>query len=221
MIGDRLENLQDEWARQEFEAVRLAPPPAPRVDPWRRVSGLHAVRGTRALAVVRSMWAARDQEAQRRDISPGRILPDAAIVAAATALPRTAADLGALRQFSGKGTRRRLDLWFGAIDEAMALPESELPPVRGHGVPGPPPPRAWADRDPAAAARLNAAKAVVVAFSEEHSVPVENLLQPDLLRRLCWTPPEAPDPGSVGEALRAGSARPWQVELLSAPLSEE
>ena len=87
-------------------------------------------------------------------------------------------------------------------------------------VPGPPPPRVWADRDPAAAARLNAAKAVVVAFSEEHSVPVENLLQPDLLRRLCWTPPEAPDPGSVGEALRAGSARPWQVELLSAPLSE-
>ena len=33
-----------EWAAQEFEAVRLMPPPAPRVDPWRRVSGLHSRR---------------------------------------------------------------------------------------------------------------------------------------------------------------------------------
>ncbi|WP_372594009.1 HRDC domain-containing protein [Actinotalea sp.] len=211
---------KDEWARQEFEAVRLAPPPAPRIDPWRRVSGLHAVRGTRSLAVVRSLWAARDEEARRRDISPGRILPDAAIVAAAIALPTSATELSALRQFSGKGTRRRIDLWFGAIGEALALPESELPPVRGAGVPGPPPPRAWAERDPAAAARLAAAKAVVTAFAEEHLVPVENLLQPDLLRRLCWSPPPSLSAESVAEALRAGSAREWQVELFSEPLAE-
>ena len=211
---------KDEWARQEFEAVRLAPPATPRIDPWRRTSGLHAIRGTRNLAVVRSLWSTRDEEARRRDISPGRVLPDAAIVAAAAALPRTSADLGAIRQYSGKGTRRRLDLWFAAIDEALALPEQELPPVRGPGLSGPPPPRAWPDRDPAAAARLVAAKQVATRFAEEYDVPIENLLQPDLLRRLCWSPPRQVDTDSVAEALRAGSAREWQVGLFAAPLAE-
>ncbi len=211
---------KDEWARQEFEAVRLAPPPAPRIDPWRRTSGLHSIRGTRNLAVVRSMWRTRDEEARRRDISPGRILPDAAMVAAAVALPTSVDALAALRQFSGKGTRRRIDLWFGAVEEALALPDSELPPVRGPGLPGPPPPRVWAERDPAAAARLAAAREIVLATSLEREVPVENLIQPDLLRRLCWTPPSTVDVESVAQALRAGSAREWQVELFAAPLAE-
>jgi ribonuclease D len=52
--------------------------------------------------------------------------------------------------------------------------------------------------------------------SEERSVPVENLLQPDLLRRLCWSPPAD---GDIAAALRKGSAREWQVELLT-PLLE-
>ena len=39
-----------EWAAQEFEAVRTAPPPPPRVEPWRRVSGLHTIRDARRLA---------------------------------------------------------------------------------------------------------------------------------------------------------------------------
>ncbi|MBX9244888.1 ribonuclease D, partial [Actinotalea ferrariae] len=82
----------------------------------------------------------------------------------------------------------------------------------------PPPPRAWPDRDPAAAARLAAARAVVTALAEEHQVPVENLLQPDLLRRLCWTPP-GPDEASVEQFLADGGARPWQVGLVTAPLS--
>src|SRR5699024_7636806 len=33
-----------DWAAQEFEAVRTAPPPPPRRDPWRRTSGSHQVR---------------------------------------------------------------------------------------------------------------------------------------------------------------------------------
>jgi ribonuclease D len=49
-------------------------------------------------------------------------------------------------------------------------------------------------------------------LSEKHAVPVENLLSPDLVRRLMWTPPEG-DPVVVAEALRAGGAREWQVEL--------
>ncbi|MCV2396323.1 HRDC domain-containing protein [Actinotalea sp. M2MS4P-6] len=220
VLAERLEAAgKTEWAHQEFEAVRLAPPPAPRLDPWRRTSGLHGVRQPRGLAVVRSLWHARDADARRRDISPGRVLPDAAIVAAAVAQPRSVADLVALPQFSGKGTRRRAAQWFGAIEEALALPDAQLPPLRGPGTPGPPPPRAWADRDPAAAARLTAAKELVAGVSQAHDVPVENLLQPDLLRRLCWTPPEPVTAESVAAALTAGGARAWQVELLAGPLA--
>jgi len=208
-----------EWARQEFEAVRNAPPPAPRVEPWRRVSGLHNVRDARKLAVVRELYATRDRNARERDISPGRVLPDAAIVAAAQALPRTVGQLVALPSFAGKGTRRRAALWQAAIDRAMALPDAELPATRGPASDGPPPARVWPDRDPAAARRLAAARELVAELSTEHSVPVENLLQPDLLRRLCWSPPRPPDAGSVARALGEGGARAWQVELLAERLA--
>jgi ribonuclease D len=209
-----------DWAHQEFEAERTAPPPAPRVDPWRRTSGVHGIRSPRGLAVVRALWTARDEDARRRDISPGRVLPDAAILAAATAQPRTLEDLVALKPFAGKGTRRRAAQWFTAVEQALSLPDSALPPLRGTGPAGPPPPRAWADRDPAAAARLAAARALVTRLSEELSVPAENLLQPDLLRRTCWTPPRTLTVEAVEAALVAGGARRWQVELIAAPLTQ-
>ncbi len=48
------------WAQQEFAAVRDAPPPPPRVDPWRRTSGIHKIRSRRGLAIVEQLWLARD-----------------------------------------------------------------------------------------------------------------------------------------------------------------
>jgi ribonuclease D len=220
VLADRLTaSGKSEWARQEFEAVRTAPPAPPKVDPWRRTSGVHAVRSTRSLAVVRSLWQARDADARRRDISPGRVLPDAAIIAAAQAMPRSVAELVELKPFTGKGTRRRAEQWFAAIEAGRAVPDRELPPLRGPGTSGPPPPRTWRDRDPAAADRLAAARALVGELAETHHLPPENLLQPDLLRRVCWSPPSPLDSTALREALRAGGARPWQVELLAEPLA--
>lgn len=219
-LAERLDAAgKSEWARQEFEAVRLSPPPEPRVDPWRRVSGVHALRSRRQLAVVRALWQAREDNARRRDISPGRVLPDRAIVAAAQALPRNVGALTALPAFSGRATSRRAPMWQAAIDAALALPEADLPSVRGPRTDAPPPPRAWADREPAAAARLEAAKVVVAGLSEALVVPVENLLQPDALRRLCWAPPAVLTEGTVTEALAARGARAWQTDLLAGPLA--
>lgn len=207
------------WAAQEFEAERLAPPPAPRLDPWRRTSGTHTLRDRRRLAVVRALWQARDANARSRDLSPGRVLPDRAIVAAATALPRTVADLTRLPEFATKGSRRRATLWQQAISGALALPDTDLPPLRGPGTDAPPPARAWAERDPGAAARLDVARPLVAALADEHRLPTENLLQPDALRRLCWTPPDAFTPESVAAFLRGRGAREWQVTLVAAPLA--
>ncbi|SDQ49553.1 ribonuclease D [Quadrisphaera sp. DSM 44207] len=208
-----------EWARQEFAAVRNAPAPAPRTDPWRRVSGLHAVRGRRALAAVRELWLARDELARRRDVAPGRVLPDRAVVAAAQAMPTTPGALAALPVFSGPANRRQADRWLSALDRARALPESQLPAPAPPGD-GPPPPRAWKDKDPAAAERLARARAAVAAVAEAHAVPVENLLSPDLLRRLCWSPPSPAGPREVSDALAAAGARPWQRELVGDALAD-
>ncbi len=215
VLAERLaEDGKAVWAAQEFEAERTAPAPPPRPEAWRRVSGLHAIHDPRRLAVVRALWETRDHNARQRDIAPGRVLPDRAIVAAAEALPRSVPQLVALPLFAGKGTRRRAALWQAAIDHALALPYSELPSVRGPRTDAPPPVRAWTERDPQAAARLAAARAVVQEVSDTWHTPVENLLQPDLLRRLCWSPPPTLDDDSVAATLAAGGARPWQIELL-------
>jgi ribonuclease D len=213
------EQGKTEWARQEFEAILTAGPPAPKVDPWRKTSGMHGLRNRRQLGMLRALWQARDDLARRRDIAPGRVLPDAAMVSAVQADPKTEGALLELPVFRGRANRKLVGTWFGALSRGRALPETDLPP---HSKPGdgPPPVNRWGDRDPAAAARLKAARAALARISEQWSVPVENILSPDLVRRLMWTPPRPADAESVAAALRAGGARPWQIELTRDLLTE-
>jgi ribonuclease D len=206
------EQGKTEWARQEFEAILTAGPPPPKVDPWRKTSGMHGLRNRRQLAMLRELWHARDDLARRRDIAPGRVLPDAAMVSAVQADPKTESALLELPVFRGRANRRLVGTWFGALARGRALPETELP-LHSKPGDGPPPVNRWADREPAAAARLKAARTSLAQLSEQWSVPVENLLSPDLVRRLMWTPPQPADAEAVAEALRAGGAREWQVGL--------
>ncbi len=207
------------WAEEEFAAILSAPPKEPRQDPWRRTSGIHRLRTRRGLAVVRELWTARDRIARERDLSPGRVLPDAAIVEAALQLPKTPDDLSALPSFRGRNPRRHAAAWFRAVQRGRTLPDVSLPE---HSLPGegPPPAHRWAERDPAAAERLSAARTVVAALADEHSMPTENLLQPDAVRRLAWAPPEEVTPESVGLVLTALGSRSWQVELAATPLAK-
>lgn len=210
-----------DWARQEFDAVLDAQPPAPRVDPWRRTSGIHRVRTRQQLAVVRALWEARDALAQARDTAPGRVLPDAAIIAAATSSPETIEHLGRLPGWGGRSTRRLVTQLWPTIAAAYALGDDDLPRPAVAGD-GPPPPSRWADRDPVAAGRLARARAALTAITAAYNVPVENLLTPDLVRRLCWSPPGPTADGdidSVANYLRAGGARPWQIQLTAGPLA--
>jgi ribonuclease D len=207
-----LEDGKWEWARQEFEHLIHLSPPGPRSDPWRRTSGLHRVRGRRSLAAVRALWHARDEIAAQRDVTPGRIIPDSAIVEAATVLPADRGTLLALRGFHGRGAQRYAGVWVDALRAARALPEADLP-LAAARYDGPPPPRAWAERDAAAAARLAQARTALSERAGELKVPVENLLTPDYVRRLLWQPPAQDGAEAVGEALTALGARPWQVQL--------
>jgi ribonuclease D len=208
-----------EWAEQEFAAILSAPAREPKPDPWRRTSGMHRVRNRRSLAVVRALWEARDQIAAKADISPGRILPDAAIVEAAAAMPAEREGLQRLSAFKGRGAHRHLRTWWEAIDHARRLPDSELP-RQGPRYDGPPPARAWADRDPDAAARLSAARSAVSEIAEQHRLPTENLLAPDTIRRLAWAPPTDADVDVVSGFLRDHGAREWQIGLTAAALTQ-
>ncbi|PZG22517.1 HRDC domain-containing protein [Nonomuraea aridisoli] len=208
-----------EWAREEFAAVLNTPPPAPRSDPWRRTSGIHKVRNVRALAIVRELWTMRDRIAREADLAPGRVLPDAAIVTAALEGPRTKKALTEISAFTGRSARRHMSEWLAAVARARALPDSQLPLPSTAGD-GPPPPNRWADRDPAAAKRLAAARAVVAALAEQHHMPTENLLQPDAVRRLTWEPPAEITDESVAARLRELGAREWQLGLAAQPIAK-
>ncbi len=209
---------KSEWATEEFEAVRTAGPPAPRVDPWRRTSGMHRIQQPRQLAAVRELWQTRDRLARQRDIAPGRVLPDSAIIDAALADSPDEAALLSRPVFSGRSQRRHVKTWLSALQTARSLPASDLPLLRSP-TESPPPVNRWPDRDPAAAIRLTAARAALAEIAEQHRLPVQNLLAPDLVRRLCWEPPEPLDPAAVERDLVAGGARRWQCELTAHALT--
>ncbi len=209
-----------DWAQQEFAALVAGStqPIPPRTDPWRRTSGIHKVRSERGLAVVAELWAARDEIARATDRAPGKLLPDVAITDAAALVSNstaslTAADLAPIRQLRHRNAARHLATWQEAIARALAVPRADLPPLRVEQD-GPPPLRAWETRDPAAHARWQAVRPLVVALAEQLVVPVENLISPDALRRVLWSPPSQPDEDSLRDAFAAHGARHWQVELV-------
>lgn len=201
-----------QWAQQEFDALLNFRPKDRGEEPWRRTSGIHKLRKGQQLAVVRELWTARDLTARREDIAPGRILPDAAIVAAATELPATSDDLGKLPAFAGRGQTRRRAQWWSAISTALESPEHSWPVSSGPGE-GLPPPRTWINKNPEASVRLDVVREGLRELSERVSVPVENLLTPEITRRLCWEPPLEITSETIIDYLRAHGAREWQIEL--------
>jgi len=217
LAGELAEQDKLRFAAEEFEAVRTRPPKPPREEPWRRLSGLHTVRGRRSLAVARALWSAREEYAQDQDVSPGRLVPDRALVAAVLADPASKQELARIKEFTGRASRSQLDRWWAAIEAGRADPA--LPAERGPGD-GMPPPRAWADRNPPADARLKAARPRIEELAEALRMPVENLLTPDTLRRVAWAPPPAGDAASIGDALAVLGARAWQIEQTAQAIAE-
>jgi ribonuclease D len=210
-----------DWAVQECQAILDAPPNPPRADPWRRTSGIHGLRNRRQLAMVRSLWQARDRLATQRDVAPGRTLPDAAIMAAVRANPARVEDLAKLDVFAGPRQRRLADYWFAALTEARALTEQQLPPVSqlSSDPEAMPAPSRWREKDPAAALRLAAVKQVVADVAVERTVLSQNLLAGDVQRRLAWRSAEPLTEAAVRLRLRELGARRWQIELLAERLT--
>ena len=209
-----------EWASEEFQAILDAPPPPPRVDPWRRTSGMHKIKKRDQLAIVRALWTVRNEIAQEADISQSRLLSDAAIVEIASVAHvktiKTKKDLE--RALRPLGLRARwmenAASWINAISDALALSEDQWPQTRTDSD-SLPPLKTWRERFPEKYAPLTHAKARLLAQAEELSIPLENMLTPEFIRRICWNAPK----GEVAGALATLGARSWQIEI-AAPILE-
>jgi ribonuclease D len=215
----RILSEQDKWdiAAEEFQAQLSLTPHSPRFEPWRRLSGLHQIRGPRKLAIARELWETRESYAEAIDTAPGRLVPDRALVAAVLADPPTKRELAGLKSFNGRASRSELDRWWDAIERGRTT--ENLPEARSTSE-GPPPPRVWSEKNPVAWARLNASKEELTRLSQERSIPAENLLTPDFLRRLCWDAPTDISASGIRQALLDKGARVWQVDIVAQALSD-
>lgn len=203
---------KSEIASQEFSAVLTREAKIVTGDAWRRLSGLHTVRGARNLAVARELWEARDTFARKIDTAPGRLVPDASLIAAAKALPESRHGLAALREFNGRASRSELPRWWAAVEVGRTTEDLPALRVASEAIP---PPRVWSDRNPEADKRLKSARAAIAVVSTEVNIPAENILTPEVLRRLAWSPPLPLDIEGINTALVGLGARQWQVDALA------
>jgi ribonuclease D len=212
------------WALEEFASILKAPPAPARVDPWRRTSGMHKIKRRDQLAVIKSLWIARDAVAAKHDIAAGKLLNDSAIVELAIAVPTNKKEFEKCLRPLGLRARwlENLALWLGSIATAVALQEDQWPAMRTNADTLPPI-KLWRDKFPEKFAPLSHARAAIELISQENQIPVENLITPEHVRRICWKPPiGATSTLSITEVEKALSelgARQWQIDLVAPALA--
>ena len=228
-LRDRMYAILEEakklpWALEEFESILKAPPAPPRVDPWRRTSGMHKIKRRDQLAVIKSLWVARDEVAARQDIAPGKLLNDSAIVELAIAVPTNKKEFEKTLRPLGLRARwmENLQLWLDSIAAAVATPEEQWPAMRTNADTLPPI-KLWRDKFPEKFAPLSHARAAIELIAQENQIPVENLITPEHVRRMCWKPPDGATTtlsiSEVEKGLSELGARQWQIDLVAPALA--
>jgi ribonuclease D len=199
-------------AEQEFAFLLLPSIKEVKNDRWRAMNGLHEIKDQRSLTVAKYLWEARETLAIEKDISPGRLIPDSAIIAAVKAAPRTKSELASLRTFSGRASRTYLDVWWKALSDGTADKNLVELRVKSTGIPNH---RNWSQKFPEANARLLTCKALIAKLSSELKIPSENIISPEVIRGLCFEPPTPLDFGTLESILRSKRVREWQIKYVS------
>jgi ribonuclease D len=230
-IRNAVENLLTEqnklkWAKQDFASIlknyqNYVFTDEAKPERWRRTSGMHKVRDRLTMAIVRDFWFSRDELAREIDLAPGRVLGDEAIIEIATKRPD---NLEAVAKVIGRRTRLEappFNRWLNVLNHALKTPLDQQPELRVASQ-SLPPIKIWKDRNPLGYARLTHARAALIELSTQIQIPTENLVTPELVRRICW--PEPPASNSeyqdfVIEQLNKTGARPWQIELVTPAIS--
>ncbi len=228
-LRDRMYSILEDakklpWALEEFASILKAPPAPPRVDPWRRTSGMHKIKRRDQLAVIKSLWMARDEVAALQDIAPGKLLNDSAIVELAIAVPTNKKEFEKTLRPLGLRARwmENLQLWLDSIATAVSMPEEQWPAMRTNADTLPPI-KLWRDKFPVKFAPLSHARAAIELIAQENQIPVENLITPEHVRRICWKPPVGATTtlsiSEVEKGLAELGARQWQIDLVAPALA--
>ena len=230
-IRNAVENLLTEqnklkWAKQDFASIlknyqNYVFTDEAKPERWRRTSGMHKVRDRLTMAIVRDFWFSRDELAREIDLAPGRVLGDEAIIELATKRPD---NLEAVAKVIGRRTRLEappFNRWLNVLNHALKTPLDQQPELRVASQ-SLPPIKIWKDRNPLGYARLTHARAALIELSTQIQIPTENLVTPELVRRICWQEPPASNSeyqDFVIEQLNKTGARPWQIELVTPAIS--
>lgn len=193
-----------DWLDQELERlVDFKPKPASD-QPWRNLPGMTKIKDLKRQQIALSLWRARDELARKLDVAPGRLIPDRSIAAVVANPPKSKTELAANKEFHGRASRSKLEIWWNAISSAKDV---EIEPI-SHDLNHIPNHRSWEKRFPEAHQRLSAVRPLLVAKADELGLAVELILTPDTLRRICFEPA-----ANLGSQLRELGARQWQIEL--------
>jgi ribonuclease D len=185
---------------------------------------MHKIKRRDQLAIIRELWTARDRVASSQDIAAGKLLNDTAIVELAIAAAVTKKEFEkALRPL---GLRARwlenLPLWLSCVSAAIALPEDQWPAMRTNADTLPPI-KLWRDKFPEKYAPLSHARAAIEVIAHDNEIPIENLITPEHVRRVCWKAPtgstETLSIAAVEQALTELGARQWQIALVAPALA--
>ncbi|MFM8897997.1 MAG: HRDC domain-containing protein, partial [Actinomycetota bacterium] len=182
------------------------------------------------MAIVRELWNERDRIASQIDLAPGRLLSDAVISAIAQSRLKSVDELMKLPEAKARVRneiqKSYVNLWFETYQKAASLPESDWPQLRSK-TDSLPPVKIWRAKYPMAYARVMHARIRLHDIATANSIPVENLLTPEVARKITF------DNGAeksndfsqslvakVETQLRLNGAREWQIEKCATALAQ-
>jgi ribonuclease D len=126
-LSERLRQLgRSGWMEAEMQSWQDEVDAYRGRERWRRVSGISGL-SARSLAIVRSLWRWREEEAERRDMPPRRVLRDDLIVELAKRRTSDVKQIRAVRGMERGDLQRSLPKLASAIDEALQSPDADLP----------------------------------------------------------------------------------------------
>ncbi len=114
-----------EWFEEEIEAWIDEVCDARRRPRWRRVSGIGNL-SPRSLAIVRELWHWREQQAERRDVPPRRILRDDLIVELAKRKSDSVERIRAVRGMHGSTRRDSLEEIAECVRRGLQAPLEDI-----------------------------------------------------------------------------------------------
>lgn len=193
------------WAEEEFarrEQTRWTEAGDER-EAFLRMKGARDLT-PRGLAILREIFAWREEVARERDQATFRVLSNQALLALSVRPPDNLRELAEVDGVSqGMADRRGRDI-LAAVRRGLAVPDEELPRF--------PPSRRW-DRDPEAEARAERLRDVRTGVAETLGLDPGFLMSRAVLDEVARR-----NPGSPEELLEIPEIRRWQVEALGEPL---